>query len=43
MTREECSDDEPAAGKPCDLEERTALFGEAIKELHLIFCKIYRG
>jgi four helix bundle protein len=30
MTREQCSDDEPAAGKPYDLEERTALFGEAI-------------
>ena len=30
MTREECSDDEPSAEKPYDLEERTALFGEAI-------------
>jgi four helix bundle protein len=30
MTREKCSDDKPAAGKPYDLEERTALFGEAI-------------
>ena len=30
MTRDKCSDDEPAAGKPYDLEERTALFGEAI-------------
>jgi hypothetical protein len=35
--------------KPYDLEERTALFGEArvlwqeAKELHLIFAKIYRG
>ena len=30
MTRDKCSDDEPAAGKPYDLEERTALFGEAV-------------
>ena len=30
MTRETCSNDEPAAGKPYDLEERTALFGDAI-------------
>ena len=30
MTPGKCSDDKPAAGKPYDLEERTALFGEAI-------------
>ena len=30
MTREKSSDDETAAGKTYDLEERTALFGEAI-------------
>jgi four helix bundle protein len=30
MTRDQCSNDEPDAGKPYDLEERTALFGEAI-------------
>ena len=30
MTLDKCSDDKPAAGKLYDLEERTALFGEAI-------------
>ena len=52
MTLEKCSDDKPAAGKRYDLEERTALFGEAIIDFlkrvpvnpitrRLIFCKIW--
>ena len=79
MRNGKCSDDGRVPGKPYDLAERTAIFGEAVidflkkvpmkpitrrlidqlsgagtsvgakslwqeaKELHLIFCKIYRG